>query len=87
VVATHILPEFSSKLGFMRWKAAWAFSLYSDLDYKNLEIFETGFTNLLRCMDDPELPVRIGSAIGLRFAIGNDHGSIFISGPQVVLLE
>ena len=56
-------------------QACWTFSLYSDLEFANVSVFNQGLQGVVECLkNDPDLPVRVTAGIGLRFVMANDAG-------------
>ncbi|KAM0788606.1 hypothetical protein ACM66B_001727 [Microbotryomycetes sp. NB124-2] len=63
----HILPEFKSPHGFLRYRVCEVVERYesNDMKWAKRENLETTLRALMECVTDPELPVRIQAAIAL----------------------
>ncbi|KAK4053547.1 Nonsense-mediated mRNA decay protein 5 [Microbotryomycetes sp. JL201] len=64
---THILPEFKSPHGFLRYRVCEVVERYeaNDMKWSKRENLETTLRALMDCVTDSELPVRIQAAIAL----------------------
>eukprot|EP01118_Nematostelium_gracile_P010778 TRINITY_DN3763_c0_g1_i1.p1 TRINITY_DN3763_c0_g1~~TRINITY_DN3763_c0_g1_i1.p1 ORF type:complete len:808 (+),score=202.59 TRINITY_DN3763_c0_g1_i1:736-3159(+) len=72
MIVQHIFPEFKNPIGYVRSRAAWTFSQYFDVDWKNPQNFLNGLSLTLHNLNDPEMIVRVNSALALRFLMQSD---------------
>jgi hypothetical protein len=66
LMVTHVLPEFTSPLPFLRARACWVFGQFFEIPYTSGDTFLFGLRAVLNCISDSELPVRIKAAVALR---------------------
>ncbi|CAG9324096.1 unnamed protein product [Blepharisma stoltei] len=59
----YVLPEFSSRIGFLRAIACWVFAQFSSFLTADLETQLLGFEKISQMMLDPDLPVRFEAAL------------------------
>lgn len=70
LLVTHMLPDFQCPAPFVRARVCWCFSLFFDLEMAEPVLLQ-GVQGVVQCLQDPELPVRVASAISLRFIMQN----------------
>ncbi|KAJ2662905.1 Nonsense-mediated mRNA decay protein 5 [Coemansia sp. RSA 1200] len=70
-VLTHIVPEFTSKYGFLRARALDTFCRYSNVEFSDKRILGSVFESVFTLLNDPELPVRVHAALALQPMIEN----------------
>ncbi|CAZ80144.1 unnamed protein product [Tuber melanosporum] len=68
----HVFPEFRSPHGFLRARACDVLEKFSDLDFKDENNVVLVYQNILQCLDDSELPVRVEAALALQPLIRHD---------------
>ena len=62
----HVFPEFRSPHGFLRARACDTLSKFEGLEFREPNNLLTIYRNILECMADPELPVRVEAALALQ---------------------
>lgn len=62
----HVFPEFRSPHGFLRARACDTLSKFEGLEFQEPSNLLTIYRNILECMADPELPVRVEAALALQ---------------------
>ena len=65
MLATHVLPAFSSPHGHVRAKAAWCAGVYAEIEFANPQNFMSLFGSVVNALKDPELPVKVDSVVAL----------------------
>ncbi|CAM9500194.1 unnamed protein product [Chrysoparadoxa australica] len=70
LLMTHILPEFSSPLGYMRSRACWIIQHYYNIKFNDQNNLLRLLNATLQALRDPSLPVQIEAANAVRFLIG-----------------
>jgi len=65
MLAAHVLPAFQSQHGHVRAKAAWCAGVYAEIEFTNPQHFMSLFSNVVGCLADPDLPVRVDAVIAL----------------------
>ncbi|KAF8539741.1 armadillo-type protein [Trichophaea hybrida] len=68
----HVFPEFRSSQGFLRARACDVLEKFSELDFKDENNVILIYQNIIQCLNDPELPVRIEAALALQPLIRHD---------------
>lgn len=68
----HVFPEFRSPHGFLRARACDVLEKFSDLDFKDENNIVLIYQNILQCLNDSELPVRVEAALALQPLIRHD---------------
>ncbi|KAK4514985.1 uncharacterized protein ATC70_002594 [Mucor velutinosus] len=63
---THVFPEFKSRFPYLRARACDIARHFSDLDFSNEQNLAILYQNVLDCLRDPELPVRVQAALALQ---------------------
>ncbi|KAF7728772.1 hypothetical protein EC973_005610 [Apophysomyces ossiformis] len=63
---THVFPEFKSRFPFLRARACDMAKHFRDLDFANEQNLATLYQNVLDCLRDPELPVKVQAALALQ---------------------
>src|SRR6478736_380125 len=74
-LATHVFSELTSPHTFLRAKACDVVTKFSNVEYKDEKNLEYVFQQILNCMNDTQLPVRVSASL----AIGP-----FLKYPQIV---
>ncbi|KAI9022225.1 armadillo-type protein [Phycomyces nitens] len=69
---THVFPEFKSQFPFLRARACDMARHFSDLDFANPQNLATLYQNVLDCLRDDELPVKVQAALALQPMIRHD---------------
>ena len=69
----HVFPEFRSSQGFLRARACDVLEKFADLDFKDENNVVLIYQNILQCLNDPELPVRVEAALALQPLIRHDY--------------
>jgi len=69
----HVFPEFRSTQGYLRARACDVLEKFADLDFKDENNVVLIYQNILQCLNDPELPVRVGAALALQPLIRHDY--------------
>eukprot|EP00899_Mesostigma_viride_P026574 jgi/Mesvir1/7100/Mv09206-RA.2 len=62
----QVLPEFQNPEGHLRAKACWLAGQYADIPFQNHATFTSLLGNVMNCLRDPELPVRVDAVVALR---------------------
>lgn len=65
ILLQFVSTEFKNPVGFLRGRACWAYSCYSDLLFSNTQHQELVLNNICALMVDSDLPVRIEAATAL----------------------
>ncbi|KAF2761125.1 ARM repeat-containing protein [Pseudovirgaria hyperparasitica] len=68
----HVFPEFHSEHGFLRARACDTLERFEQLEFKDENNLVTIYKNILECMADPDLPVRVEAALALQPLIRHD---------------
>lgn len=68
----HVFPEFRSRHGFLRARACDVLEKFSDLDFRDENNVVVIYQNILQCLNDAELPVRVEAALALQPLIRHD---------------
>ncbi|KAI7867363.1 armadillo-type protein [Spinellus fusiger] len=63
---THVFPEFKSPFPYLRARACDIARCFSDLDFENKQNLDTLYQNVLECLRDEELPVKVQAALALQ---------------------
>ncbi|KAI5843637.1 armadillo-type protein [Tricharina praecox] len=69
----HVFPEFRSTQGYLRARACDVLEKFADLDFKDENNVVLIYQNILQCLNDPELPVRVEAALALQPLIRHDY--------------
>lgn len=84
MLATHVLPEVMSPLGFMRARACWVIHCFSEVKYRNPENLKSAVELLRVAMSsDKELPVRVEAAIGLQLMLTQQDNAKALIQPHI----
>lgn len=67
-----VFPDFRSTQGFLRARACDTVEKFEQLDFKDSNNLLIIYRNILECMADPELPVRVEAALALQPLIRHD---------------
>ncbi|KAK5101841.1 Nonsense-mediated mRNA decay protein 5 [Lithohypha guttulata] len=62
----HVFPEFQSPHGFLRARACNTLEKFEQLDFKDENNLLLIYSNILKCMADQELPVRVMASLALQ---------------------
>ena len=73
ILFRYFLQEFSSSIGFLRCRACWVYSLFTNIVFTIPTHQETVFEHVCRLMLDPDLPVRIQAATALPKLLAWDY--------------
>jgi len=87
LIMQHIYPEFNSQFPWLRAKACWIFGRYYKMEWSNPENYLTGLRLVLKCIVDPELPVRVRAVLALQHLIQNELSTEEIRKVLPLLLE
>lgn len=68
----HVFPEFTSPHGFLRARACDTLEKFESLDFKDPNNLTIIYRNILECMADRDLPVRVEAALALQPLIRHD---------------
>ena len=68
----YVFPDFKSTQGFLRARACDTVEKFEQLDFKDPNNLLIIYRNILECMADPELPVRVEAALALQPLIRHD---------------
>jgi transcription termination factor NusB len=68
----HVFPEFRSSQGFLRARACDVLEKFSELDFKDENNVVLIYQNIIQCLNDPDLPVRVEAALALQPLIRHD---------------
>ncbi|CAO2045785.1 unnamed protein product [Urochloa humidicola] len=66
MLVQHVFPEFSSRVGHLRAKAAWVAGQYAHINFSDPNNFRQAMHCIVSGMRDPDLPVRVDSVFALR---------------------
>jgi len=69
----HVFPEFRSTQGYLRARACDILEKFADLDFKDENNVVLIYQNILQCLNDPELPVRVEAALALQPLIRHEY--------------
>lgn len=67
-----VFPDFRSPQGFLRARACDTVEKFEQLDFKDPNNLLVIYRNILECMADPDLPVRVEAALALQPLIRHD---------------
>lgn len=62
----HVFPEFRSPHGYLRARACDTLERFEQLDFKDPNNLMTIYRNILECLADPALPVKVEAALALQ---------------------
>ena len=68
----YVFPDFRSPQGFLRARACDTVEKFEQLDFKDPNNLLIIYRNILECMADPDLPVRVEAALALQPLIRHD---------------
>lgn len=68
----YVFPDFRSPLGYLRARACDTVEKFEQLDFKDQDNLLIIYRNILECMADPDLPVRVEAALALQPLIRHD---------------
>jgi hypothetical protein len=68
----HVYPELSSHVHFMRARAAWTIQQFANFEYTDTAKLSAVIQGVIRCMNDPELPVQTQAAVCLQHLIQSE---------------
>lgn len=68
----YVFPDFTSSQGYLRARACDTIEKFEQLDFKDQNHLLTIYRNILDCMADPALPVRVTAALALQPLIRHD---------------
>ncbi|KAG2183579.1 hypothetical protein INT43_006585 [Umbelopsis isabellina] len=63
---THVIPEFKSPFPYLRAQACDITKHFSDLDFANEQNLATLYQNVVECIRDSELPVKVQACLALQ---------------------
>ncbi|XP_062223323.1 importin beta-like SAD2 [Phragmites australis] len=66
MLVQHVFPEFNSRVGHLRAKAAWVAGQYAHINFSDPDNFRRAMHCIVSGMRDPDLPVRVDSVFALR---------------------
>ncbi|KAL6634387.1 hypothetical protein ACP70R_027058 [Stipagrostis hirtigluma subsp. patula] len=66
MLVQHVFPEFNSRVGHLRAKAAWVAGQYAHINFSDPDNFRRAMHCIVAGMRDPDLPVRVDSVFALR---------------------
>ncbi|KAK9824621.1 hypothetical protein WJX72_011782 [[Myrmecia] bisecta] len=74
MLAQYVVPMFGSAYGHLRAKACWVAGVYADIDFAEVPAGSQGtfaclFQQVVRALQDPDMPVRVDAVIALRSLI------------------
>ncbi|KNC79578.1 hypothetical protein SARC_08026 [Sphaeroforma arctica JP610] len=69
MLMTHVIPEFSSSFGFMRARACWVMQYFHGVALRNEAVVIECMDSIIRCLHDPDLPVRVMAGVGLKVMV------------------
>lgn len=88
-LTAHVIPEFTSPVGFIRSRAMWVIEYFSELDWSVPEA-GAALTNILSGLisglRDPAVPVQAAAACSLRVLLETEESKTFLRPmlPQIV---
>jgi len=68
----YVFPDFRSPQGYLRARACDTVEKFEQLDFKDPNNLLIIYRNILECMADPDLPVRVEAALALQPLIRHD---------------
>lgn len=68
----YVFPDFKSPMGYLRARACDTVEKFEQLDFKDQNNLLIIYRNILECMADTELPVRVEAALALQPLIRHD---------------
>lgn len=82
----YVFPDFRSSQGFLRARACDTVEKFEQLDFKDTNNLLVIYRNILECMADPDLPVRVEAALALQPLIRHDviRTSMQANIPQIM---
>ncbi|KAM3087968.1 Nonsense-mediated mRNA decay protein 5 [Clarireedia jacksonii] len=82
----YVFPDFRSTQGFLRARACDTVEKFEQLDFKDPQNLLIIYRNILECMADPDLPVRVEAALALQPLIRHDiiRTSMQTNIPQIM---
>ena len=68
----HVLPEFSSPHGFLRARACEMAKLFAPINFNDRNLLASIYQSVLKCLQDPDLPVRVEAALAMQPMVKHD---------------
>ncbi|KAK6191779.1 hypothetical protein SNE40_003377 [Patella caerulea] len=90
MLTSHVFPEFTSEMGYLRAKACWVIRCFSKLKYRNPANLTQALELIKAChCTDKDLPVRVEAAIALQMLITDQEKAKTFLKPHIkqVVLE
>lgn len=81
-VRMHVVPEFSSPVSFLRYRACWVVEYLDHDEWKMPDTVQVLLQGLLQGLRDPALPVQAAAACSMRQLI-NSEGAIDLLRPHL----
>jgi hypothetical protein len=70
MLVSHVFPEFSNQLGYMRARACWMMRYFSEIQFTNQSHLQLGLQHVFNCLiQDKELPVKVEAAVAMQYLI------------------
>ena len=87
MLAVSVFPEFVNQIGFLRARAAWVYSRFSNLPFESPDFKAQGLEAVCKLLLDPELPVRYEASLALPRLLKWSISKSRLSGELKSLLE
>mmetsp|Transcript_4301 Transcript_4301/g.12984 ORF Transcript_4301/g.12984 Transcript_4301/m.12984 type:complete len:1030 (-) Transcript_4301:111-3200(-) len=81
ILQGHVQPEFQSSYPFLRARVCWLFGQLASIDSDIMSapmILMPALQGVIRCLNDPDFPVRVQAAVDIRFFLTNDSATMAI---------
>jgi len=82
LIVDYVLPELASPHGFLRFTGCHVISNYAKVGF-TAEVLHAIIEQILKCLQDPELPVRVQAAVALRAYLEEQELGTQAIGPHV----
>jgi hypothetical protein len=69
LMLTHVLPDFTSSVGFMRAKACQVFQHLYEIRFTSLDNLSAILEGIVNCLSDEDLPVRVEASSALGYIL------------------
>jgi hypothetical protein len=76
LLMAHVVPEFQNPHGYLRARACWMYQQFATFDFKDKGHLTHAVQQVVGCLRDPELPVRMQAACALRYIVSNEDPAV-----------
>jgi importin-7 len=89
LLAQFVLPDFTSPVGFLRYRACWVYEQFADerFPFSNPHTTEAAFAGFRSCLSDRDLPVRVQAGCSVKSFIEHEDLTPMIAASVPELLD